>query len=128
MAVPRALNMHLLTEGRVILGILAGNNGAEQHAFGYVFPDSGERLDQTEEAIRGVHALWTDSPTSFEGRPIDASGWGKLHFLTGEVDEVARELQTSRNAGVEHFQVRFADYPRPNGGQSFVSEVPPRPR
>jgi alkanesulfonate monooxygenase SsuD/methylene tetrahydromethanopterin reductase-like flavin-dependent oxidoreductase (luciferase family) len=205
-----AVNMHLLTEGQFILGIGAGNNGAEHHAFGYPFPDARERLDQTEEAIRVIQALWTRSPATFRGRfysvhdafssplpdkPIplmvggggerrtlrlvaryadwwcadiapvavferkaqvlaehcathgrdpasivksqvtwisverrseDATRWEHLHIVAGDVDEVVRELRAFRAAGVQHFQVRFVDYPSVRGLQRFVSEVVPR--
>src|SRR5215211_220555 len=46
-----AVNLQLLTDGHFILGLGAGNNGAEHRAFGYPFPPAGERLEQTEEAI-----------------------------------------------------------------------------
>ena len=52
----------------VRLGIGAGNNGAEHHSFGYPFLPSGERLAQTEEAIRIIRALWCQSPATFHGK------------------------------------------------------------
>lgn len=69
-----AVNMHLLTEGRFILGIGAGNNGAEHHQYGYSFLPPGERVDQTEEAVRVVRALWTESPATFHGRYYRVDG------------------------------------------------------
>ena len=63
-----ASNLALLTQDRFILGIGAGNNGAEHHAFGYPFLPSGERVAQTEEAIQILRALWSDSPATFHGR------------------------------------------------------------
>lgn len=63
-----ATNMFLLTEGRFILGIGAGNNPGEHHEFGYTFLPPGERLDQTEEAVQIVRALWTESPATFQGK------------------------------------------------------------
>jgi alkanesulfonate monooxygenase SsuD/methylene tetrahydromethanopterin reductase-like flavin-dependent oxidoreductase (luciferase family) len=62
-----ATNMYLLTGGRFILGIGAGNNGAEHQAYGYPFLPPGQRLLQTEEAIKIVRALWTESPATFRG-------------------------------------------------------------
>ena len=205
-----ATNMHLLTEGRFVLGIGAGNNRAEHHAFGYPFPPAGERLDQTEEAIRIVRALWTESPATLRGEhyaideafssplpdgPIplmiggggerrtlrlvaqyadwwcadvgpvaqferkarvladhcaaldrdpaeivhaqvawvsvvdDASRavrWPDLHIVAGAPDEVAAELEAFRDAGVDHLQLRFMDYPDPAGFDRFVSRVLPR--
>ena len=69
-----AVNLQLLTGGNFILGIGAGNNGAEHRAFGYPFPPAGERLDQTEEAIQVIRALWTESPATFRGRHYAVEG------------------------------------------------------
>ncbi|HEX2171394.1 MAG TPA: LLM class flavin-dependent oxidoreductase [Dehalococcoidia bacterium] len=63
-----AVNLFLLTDARFILGLGAGNNGTEHREYGYPFPSAGERLDQTEEAIRIIRALWTESPATFRGR------------------------------------------------------------
>lgn len=63
-----AANMALLTDGRFILGLGAGNNGAEHHEYGYPFPPAGERVLRTAEAARIVRALWTESPATFAGR------------------------------------------------------------
>ncbi len=37
-----------------------------------------------------------------------------------------RELESFRDAGVRHFQVRFMDYPSPAGLERFVGKVLPR--
>ncbi|MCA1645061.1 MAG: LLM class flavin-dependent oxidoreductase [Chloroflexi bacterium] len=200
----------MLTEGQFILGIGAGNNGAEHQAFGFTFPPAAERLDQTEEAIQVIRALWTQSPASFRGRhysidqaysspqpdgpiplmiggggerrtlrlvaqyadwwcadiqPVEvfvhkarvladhcasvgrdtaeivraqvvwisvednsanATRWPDLHVVAGTPDEVSRELQAFRAAGVQHFQVRFIDYPSTAGFERFVTHVLPR--
>jgi len=205
-----ATNMHLLTEGKFILGIGAGNNGAEHRAYGYSFAPPGERLAQTEEAIKIVRALWTESPASFRGKyysiegafssplpdgpiPLMIGGGGEkttlrlvaqyadwwcadvwpvsvfrrkaqvladhcaavrrdpadivhaqvtwisleedsaratrrddLHIVAGNPDEVTRELEAFREAGVDHFQIRFMDYPALAGLERFVGTVMPR--
>jgi len=204
-----ATNLALLTDDRFILGIGAGNNGAEHRAFGYQFLSAGERLDQTEEAIRVIRALWTESPATVHGRhytvdgafssplpdhpiplmiggggerrtlplvaryadwwcpdvgPVDTFSrkaqvlrehcgalgrdaadivhaqvvwvslnddgppmrWGDLHLVAGTSDQVTRELEAFREAGVEHFQVRFMDYPSTAGFERFAQRVMPR--
>jgi alkanesulfonate monooxygenase SsuD/methylene tetrahydromethanopterin reductase-like flavin-dependent oxidoreductase (luciferase family) len=205
-----AVNLQLLTEGRFILGIGAGNNGAEHQAYGYAFAPAGERLAQTEEAIKILQALWSKSPATFQGehyrveqayssplpeRPIplmiggmgerktlrlvaeyadwwcpdvapvevyrqkarvlaDHCGavgrdpaeivhaqivwvsieddparlirWDNLHLVAGSPDEVTREVEAFREAGVRHFQVRFMDYPSPAGLERFARRVMPR--
>lgn len=69
-----ATNMFLLTEGRFILGLGAGNNGIEHQAYGYPFPPPGERLARTEEAITIVRALWNESPATFHGTYYQIDG------------------------------------------------------
>jgi alkanesulfonate monooxygenase SsuD/methylene tetrahydromethanopterin reductase-like flavin-dependent oxidoreductase (luciferase family) len=205
-----AANMYLLTEGRFILGLGAGNNPGEHHEYGYQFLSPGERVAQLEEAIRIVKALWADSPATFQGKyyaidhaycsprpdgpiplmiggmgeqkllrlvaeyadwwcadiaPLDvfkhknevlkqhcaavdrndaeitrsistwisveddsahAVRWDNLHIVAGSPDEVARELSAYRDAGVQHFQMRFVDYPSSAGLERFLSKVLPK--
>lgn len=204
-----AANLDLLTDGRFILGLGAGNNPGEHHEYGYPFPPAGERLDRTEEAIRIARALWTESPATFHGehyridqafssplpdRPIplmiggggekrtlrlvaqygdwwcaDVGGadtfarknrildehcaavgrdpgaivraqatwisveedparvvrWPDLHIVGGSPEEVTRELRAFMAAGVDHFAIRFMDYPDTAGFDRFVGQVLP---
>ena len=69
-----AANLHLLTDGRFILGLGAGNNPGEHREYGFAFPPAGERLDRTEEAVRIIRALWTESPASFDGHHYRIEG------------------------------------------------------
>lgn len=62
-----ATNMSLLTGGRFVLGIGAGNNEAEHRQYGFPYGPAGERLARTEEAVRIVRAMWAESPATFEG-------------------------------------------------------------
>jgi alkanesulfonate monooxygenase SsuD/methylene tetrahydromethanopterin reductase-like flavin-dependent oxidoreductase (luciferase family) len=62
-----AVNMQLLTGNAFVLGIGAGNNPLEHQQFGYAFPPAGKRLDQTEEAIQVIRALWAGPHASFAG-------------------------------------------------------------
>jgi alkanesulfonate monooxygenase SsuD/methylene tetrahydromethanopterin reductase-like flavin-dependent oxidoreductase (luciferase family) len=205
-----AVNMDMLTEGHFILGLGAGNQAGEHLAYGYPFPPAGERLDQLEEAIGVVRALWTDSPATVHGRyyqveqaycsprpdapiplmiggggekktlrlvaqyadwwcadlaPVEvfahkqdvlrthcaavgrdpaaivkaqvvwvsvedeaawAARWDGVHLVSGTPDMVTRELEAFRDAGVQHFQVRFVDYPNPAGLERFIARVLPR--
>jgi alkanesulfonate monooxygenase SsuD/methylene tetrahydromethanopterin reductase-like flavin-dependent oxidoreductase (luciferase family) len=205
-----AANLHLLTGGRFILGLGAGNNPGEHREYGYPFPPAGTRLDQTEEAIRIIRALWSQSPATVHGDHYRVEGahcsplpdgpiplmiggggerrtlrlvaqyadwwcndvappelfarkvrvlaahcaavgrdpatiirsqatwisveddpgrvvrWPDLHLVAGTPDEVAQELLAFREAGVDHFQIRFMDYPEPAGFERFVARVLPR--
>jgi len=63
-----AVNLQLLTGGRFVLGIGAGNNGAEHAEFGFPFPTAARRLDQMEEAVRIIRTLWLGGRHSVGGR------------------------------------------------------------
>ncbi|HEU5423898.1 MAG TPA: LLM class flavin-dependent oxidoreductase [Nitrolancea sp.] len=204
-----ATNMQLLTDGQFVLGLGAGNNGLEHQQYGFAFLPAGERLEQTEEAIQIMRALWDSCPASFTGRyysiqdacssplpgeriPLMIGGggekktlrlvaryadwwccdvgpvalferksrvlrehcaalgrdpaeivqsqvvwvsveddparlirWDDLHIVAGTPDQVAAELRQFREAGVEHFQVRFMDYPGLAGARRFIERVIP---
>lgn len=205
-----AVNMHLLTNGKFILGIGAGNDEREHQEYGFQFLPPRERLIQTEEAIQIIQALWTESPASFHGtyysidhayssplpdgpiplmiggggekktlrlvaqyadwwcadvEPVEvfarkaqvlanhcavvgrdpadivhaqviwisveedsasATRWDQIHIVAGNPDEVTRELEAFRDGGVQHFQIRFMDYPSLAGMERFVTKVLPR--
>lgn len=207
-----SVNLDVLTNQRFILGIGAGNNADEHRAFGFPFPDAGQRIDAMAEAINVMRALWSGEPTNFSGNvwkidggrlapspepaiPIMVGGGGEqktlrvvaeladwwcadigtvetfrhksevldrhcdavgrdpdeiirsqvvwvslgrddkvvdqlsgLHLVRGTPDDVTREFEKFRAVGVEHFQVRFLDFPNRQGIESFAEEVMPRLR
>jgi alkanesulfonate monooxygenase SsuD/methylene tetrahydromethanopterin reductase-like flavin-dependent oxidoreductase (luciferase family) len=63
-----AATLHYLTDGRLILGLGAGWNEEEYRAYGYDFPSAGIRVEQFDEAVQVLKALWGGGPTSFRGR------------------------------------------------------------
>jgi len=63
-----AASLQYLSGNRLYLGIGAGWKEDEYRAYGYPFPPPGVRVDQLEEAIAIIRALWTDSPASFAGQ------------------------------------------------------------
>jgi alkanesulfonate monooxygenase SsuD/methylene tetrahydromethanopterin reductase-like flavin-dependent oxidoreductase (luciferase family) len=63
-----AATMQILSGGRVVLGIGAGWNEEEYHAYGWPFPPARVRVAQLAEAIRIIRALWTESPVNFDGQ------------------------------------------------------------
>ena len=205
-----AVNLQLLTGGRFILGVGAGNNPGEHEEFGYPFPSAGRRLDALEEAIRISLTLWVGGRQSFEGSqyrvrnaviaprpepaipvmiggggerrtlrlvaylaqwwcadvgtveafqrkstildehcrdvgrdpasivrsqvtwisveddPAAAVRWPELHIVAGSPDSVATELLRFRRAGVDHFEIRFMDFPATAGLERFAERVVPR--
>lgn len=60
--------LQFLSGGRFILGMGAGWNAEEYRAYGYDFPPAGVRVEQLEEALQIIRALWTEERTTFEGR------------------------------------------------------------
>jgi alkanesulfonate monooxygenase SsuD/methylene tetrahydromethanopterin reductase-like flavin-dependent oxidoreductase (luciferase family) len=66
--------LQLLSGGRLILGIGAGWKENEQRAYGYDFPPAKTRLDQLEEAVQIIRAMWTDDAPTFHGRHYFVEG------------------------------------------------------
>ena len=46
--------------------------------------------------------------------------------LIGTPDQVAARIQRYIDLGVEHFMLRFVDFPRTDGANLFIQEVLPR--
>ena len=60
--------LQFLSGGRFILGIGAGWNEQEFRAYGYDFPSARVRVEQLEEALQIIKALWTAERATFEGK------------------------------------------------------------
>jgi alkanesulfonate monooxygenase SsuD/methylene tetrahydromethanopterin reductase-like flavin-dependent oxidoreductase (luciferase family) len=60
--------LQFLSGGRFLLGLGAGWHEEEYRAYGYDFPSAGVRVDQLEETVQIIRALWTTSPATFAGR------------------------------------------------------------
>ncbi|MBI4926717.1 MAG: LLM class flavin-dependent oxidoreductase [Anaerolineae bacterium] len=63
-----AANLQWLSGGRFILGLGAGWKENEYRAYGYDYPATGERLDQLEEAVQVIRAMWTQDAPVFQGK------------------------------------------------------------
>lgn len=63
-----AANLQMLTRGKFILGIGAGWKEDEYRAYGYPYPPAGQRIDELEDAVQIIRAMWTQSPATFEGK------------------------------------------------------------
>ncbi|MGA7732217.1 MAG: LLM class flavin-dependent oxidoreductase [Chloroflexia bacterium] len=59
--------LQYLTGGRFILGLGAGWKEDEYTSYGYEFPPAGVRVDQLEEYIHVIKALWRDERATYEG-------------------------------------------------------------
>lgn len=63
-----ASTLQILSGGRVVLGIGAGWNEEEYHAYGWPFPKTSVRAAQLAEAIQLIRLMWTQSPAHFQGK------------------------------------------------------------
>lgn len=61
-------NLQALTDGRAILGIGAGWKEDEYHSYGYPFPSLKTRMEQLEEAVQVIRAMWSTQPATFAGK------------------------------------------------------------
>ena len=57
-----------ISGGRFELGIGSGWLREEYEAYGYPYPSNAERIDQLEEGIQIIKAMWTQEAPSFHGR------------------------------------------------------------
>lgn len=60
--------LNWLRGGKLIAGVGAGWKQDEFDAYGWPFPPARVRLEQLEEAVQILRAMWTTSPASFHGR------------------------------------------------------------
>jgi alkanesulfonate monooxygenase SsuD/methylene tetrahydromethanopterin reductase-like flavin-dependent oxidoreductase (luciferase family) len=201
--------LHWLTGGRTIAGIGAGWKDDEYHAYNWPYPEPRTRVEQLEDAVNIIRAMWTQSPATYTGKhysikdayceprpnpppPLLIAGGGErltlrvvakhadwmnvgfrdakayarklnalrghcekvgrdydsikktyfgfvsvtrdgakpeprgdLHIVYGRPDQVAKELKEFVELGVEHFMLRFVDFPSTDGLEMFLSEVAP---
>ena len=70
-----ASTMQVLTGGKLILGIGAGWMESEYRMYGYPYPPPKQRIEEPDDAVQLIRALWSDSPASFQGKhfAIDAA-------------------------------------------------------
>lgn len=63
-----AATLQFLSGGRFILGIGAGWNEEEYRAYGYDFPSARVRVEQLDEALLIIRAMWREERATFKGR------------------------------------------------------------
>lgn len=60
--------LQFLSGGRYMLGIGAGWDETEYNAYGYAFPPAPARVEQLEETLQILKAMWSQTPASFTGQ------------------------------------------------------------
>lgn len=63
-----AATLQVMSDGRYILGLGAGWDDAEYKAYGYYFPPAVVRVEQLEETVQIIKALWTQEKATFIGK------------------------------------------------------------
>ena len=59
--------LQFLSGGRYIFGYGAGWDKPEYDAYGYEYPSARVRIEQLDDAIRTIKALWTEAPATHAG-------------------------------------------------------------
>lgn len=60
--------LQYMSGGRFILGYGAGWKEDEYRSYGYDFPPASTRIEELDEALRIIKALWTQERATFEGK------------------------------------------------------------
>src|SRR5262245_45788083 len=69
-----AASLQHLMDGRLIFGYGAGWAEDEYRAYGYDYPPARERIEQLDEALTVIKALWAGGSVDFEGRWLRLEG------------------------------------------------------
>jgi len=69
-----ASTVDVLSHGRLVLGIGAGWYEHEYRAYGYPYPETGERLQRLHEAVQIILAMWAQDEATFEGTYYQVRG------------------------------------------------------
>ncbi len=63
-----ASTLDCISNGRLILGLGSGWQRTEYDAHGFPYPSPAERLDQLEDGINVLKAMWTQAEPAWQGR------------------------------------------------------------
>jgi len=63
-----AATFQYMSGGRFILGIGAGWKEDEYRAYNYPFPPAGTRVEELDETLQIIKALWQDKKATFQGK------------------------------------------------------------
>ena len=63
-----AATLQYMSGGRFILGLGAGWKEDEYRSYGYEYPPAGVRVEQLDETLQIVKALWTEERATFHGK------------------------------------------------------------
>jgi alkanesulfonate monooxygenase SsuD/methylene tetrahydromethanopterin reductase-like flavin-dependent oxidoreductase (luciferase family) len=83
-----------------------------------------EALGRDPPTVVRSQVAWIDLAAG----PGDRARWPDVHIVAGGPDAVTSELLDFRRAGVDHFQLRFMDFPATDGLECFIDRVLPNLR
>ncbi len=63
-----AATVDVISNGRLELGVGAGVQKEEHHAFGFTFPKTAERVNRLKETVEIIKKMWTQQKANFTGR------------------------------------------------------------
>jgi len=63
-----AATIHYLTGGRFVMGLGAGWKEDEYRAYGWDYPAPRTRIEQLEDTLAIVKAMWSNAPATYEGK------------------------------------------------------------
>lgn len=66
--------LQFMSHGRFILGIGAGWHREEYLAYGYDFPPASTRVEELDEALQIIKAMWSQERATFEGKHYRVEG------------------------------------------------------
>ena len=119
-----ATSIDLATNGRFICGLGAGWYDKEYEAHGYPFPPLKQRLEELEEMVQVLKAMWTEDEPAFSGK----------HFKVHHAYNNPRPVQKSgppimlggSGTGILKMAARHADIinliPPTGNGMDFIQD------
>ncbi|HLI68523.1 MAG TPA: LLM class flavin-dependent oxidoreductase [Ktedonobacteraceae bacterium] len=100
-----AATLQYLSNGRFIFGIGAGWHEEEYRAYGYEFPSARTRVEQLEETLQIVKALWSERQVTYRGRYFSVNA----AFCEPKPDPVPPILVGGKRTRMLQLTARYAD-------------------
>jgi alkanesulfonate monooxygenase SsuD/methylene tetrahydromethanopterin reductase-like flavin-dependent oxidoreductase (luciferase family) len=100
-----AATLQYLSNGRFTLSIGAGWHEEEYRAYGYEYPSAGARVEQLEETLQILRALWTEEQVTFQGRHFSVTA----AHCEPRPDPVPPILIGGKGTRMLHLVARYAD-------------------
>lgn len=117
-------SIDLATNGRFICGLGAGWQGNEYEAHGYPFPPLKQRLEELEETVQILKAMWTEDEPAFAGKHF------KIHHAYNNPRPVQKPhppiMLGGSGTGILKMAARHADIinliPPTGNGKDFIND------